>query len=190
MEPIEEKKYLDSVLIGEYQVGKTSIKNILESRNAETMPTVFLSNFHIETDNFIIKGFDYSGSKNYRNIVSANIPQSTKIAFLVFDLSNHGSFDTLHEWVELLENRTKAMIVLIGNKSDLVQERVVEYEEAKNYAEKINADIYIETSCVPPYSGIQYLKDYLNGLSSDDPRFVEPNASVVLQKTDSHYWCC
>lgn len=74
---------------------------------------------------------------------------------LVFDLTQYSTFSAIKNWViELQQNvETPMVLMVIGNKSDLVNERQVNYEEARNYATKIGA-MYHETS-VPHNEGIE-----------------------------------
>jgi len=53
-------------------------------------------------------------------------------SLIVFDITNHRSFDNVRYWVELLRERAveNVQIVLVGNKIDRSNERVVSKEEA------------------------------------------------------------
>ena len=68
-------------------------------------------------------------------------------AFLVFDLSNRQSFEELTKWFDIIYEscESKVVISLIGNKADLIEKRVVSYDEAKDYAQLKNLN-YVELS--------------------------------------------
>jgi small GTP-binding protein len=65
---------------------------------------------------------------------------------LVFDVTNRESFDHLGKWhTEITNSAPNANIILVGNKSDLEDDRQVTQEEAKHYANRLGIP-YIETS--------------------------------------------
>jgi hypothetical protein len=80
----------------------------------------------------------------------------SQAAFLVFDLTNRESYENVMEWLSeissFLENKDLPIIV-IGNKSDLEDQRVISYQEgvqmASDISEKGYPNIsYIETSAL------------------------------------------
>lgn len=75
--------------------------------------------------------------------------RNANAALLVFDTSNHRSFEEVKSWVlELQKNVIEPMyLLLVGNKIDLEEQRMVSHEEAIIYAQSIGAN-YIETSVV------------------------------------------
>jgi small GTP-binding protein len=66
---------------------------------------------------------------------------------LIFDLTNRTSFDNLEKWIEdvLSFGPEGVKFLLIGNKSDLDDDRVVSYIEAVNLAKRFDTN-YIEVS--------------------------------------------
>ncbi len=65
-------------------------------------------------------------------------------AILVFDLTNKETFDLLETWIKEFENTNKSDVskVLIGNKSDLEDQRQVTTEDAVNFAKTLNCKYY------------------------------------------------
>lgn len=57
-------------------------------------------------------------------------------ALVVFDITKHQTYDVVERWLKELYDHAEASIVvmLVGNKSDLAQEREVPTEEAKMFA--------------------------------------------------------
>ncbi|MFX1269240.1 MAG: roadblock/LC7 domain-containing protein [Promethearchaeota archaeon] len=68
-------------------------------------------------------------------------------AFLVFDLTNPSSFEHLPLWIEELKARVnkELPILLVGNKSDLTDQRAIPIEKINKFTRKFNL-YYIETS--------------------------------------------
>lgn len=74
--------------------------------------------------------------------------RNAECAIIVYDTTKLNTFKAVKYWLkELKENCTNPNIVvmLIGNKVDLINRRAVNIKEAKNFAEK-NDLYYIETS--------------------------------------------
>jgi len=59
-------------------------------------------------------------------------------ALLIFDLTNYESFEHLPQWIEEIRANIKNEVpfLLVGNKSDLIDERAISLEEINNFTEK------------------------------------------------------
>ncbi|TFG07400.1 MAG: GTP-binding protein [Promethearchaeota archaeon] len=68
-------------------------------------------------------------------------------ALLIFDLTSYESFEHLPQWIEEIRANVKSDIplLLVGNKSDLVDQRAVSLDEINNFTENFNL-YYMETS--------------------------------------------
>jgi len=66
---------------------------------------------------------------------------------MLFDLTRRDTFKTISNWLTDCRQLTnaKTVIVMIGNKVDLAEQRAVSFEEASKFADENNI-IYIETS--------------------------------------------
>lgn len=73
--------------------------------------------------------------------------RGAQAAIVVYDIQNSDSFVRAKNWVKELHRQASPNIViaLAGNKADLANNRVVDYEEAKQYAEE-NGLLFMETS--------------------------------------------
>ena len=147
--------YLFKILIlGDSFVGKTNmlkrfLQNEFDSNTKETVGVEFGSkNFTLGEKGDIVKAqiWDTAGQERYRSVTKAYY-KGAKGALLVFDITRKTTFENLDNW--LIDLRTNAdqdiLIILIGNKSDLVESRVVTSEEAQTKAEQYNV-AYLETS--------------------------------------------
>ena len=90
--------------------------------------------------------WDTAGQEKYKSMVSSYY-RGANVALIIFDLTNHISFDALPSWIEnyYKNGPEQKNIILIGNKKDLEVERQVTQEEAETFAETNNM-IYFETS--------------------------------------------
>lgn len=68
---------------------------------------------------------------------------------LVYDITRRPSFDHIPRWLEELRSHAdkNIVIMLVGNKSDLENQRAVPMEDAKEFAEKEGL-FFLETSAL------------------------------------------
>jgi Ras-related protein Rab-11A len=142
------------VLIGDSGVGKSNIlsRYIRDEFSIETKSTVGVEFGHkkIMLKNTKIKAqiWDTAGQERYKSITNAYY-KGAKGALVVFDLSRKDTFQTVDRWIDELKTNSdqESTIILIGNKSDLEEERQVTEEEARQKAEHYNL-AYLETSAL------------------------------------------
>ena len=141
-------------------MGKTSILNRYTKNifNEKTKPTVgcdlFQKNVKLPSKKKIrLTIWDTAGQERFRGLSSA-FYKNTKCVILVFDISHKRTFDNLERWLD--EARTfacnMALIIVIGNKSDLEIERKVNRELALKFTER-NKIFYSETSALENNDG-------------------------------------
>lgn len=84
----------------------------------------------------------------YRAVTSAYYRGAVG-AMLVYDISRRQSFDHITRWLEELRSHAdkNIVIILIGNKSDLEEQRAVPTEDAKEFAQKEGL-FFLETSAL------------------------------------------
>jgi Ras-related protein Rab-11A len=84
----------------------------------------------------------------YRAVTSAYYRGAVG-AMLVYDITKRQSFDHIPRWLEELRNHAdkNIVIILIGNKNDLEDQRAVPTEDAKEFAEKEGL-FFLETSAL------------------------------------------
>ena len=148
--------YLFKILIlGDSFVGKTNmLKRFLhdefDMNTKETVGVEFGSkNFILgEDEKDIVKAqiWDTAGQERYRSVTKAYY-KGAKGALLVYDISRRNTFENIDNWlIDLRTNGDKdILIILIGNKCDLIDKREVSVEEAQTKAEQYNI-AYMETS--------------------------------------------
>ena len=101
----------------------------------------------INGKNLIVKIYDTSGQEKYNSMVSNYYKKADGI-ILVFDLTNKESFDSINKWIKDINDNVdskKIKRVLVGNKIDLTDLRVITKEEAEEMAKSYEVKFY-ETS--------------------------------------------
>ncbi|XP_051113362.1 ras-related protein Rab2BV-like isoform X2 [Andrographis paniculata] len=142
------------VLIGDSGVGKSNILSrftrnefCLESKS--TIGVEFATRT-LEVEEKTVKAqiWDTAGQERYRAITSAYYRGAVG-ALLVYDISKRQSFDNIQRWLRELRDHADSNIVImmIGNKSDLVRLRAVSEQDGQSLAEKEEL-LFLETSAL------------------------------------------
>ena len=139
-------------ILGESRVGKTCIVSIHNGNHFDqnNLMTVGLDDYietiNLEGQEFKVKIYDTAGQERYRSI-SLSTVQISDGFILVFSVADRRSFEQINYWLKSIEeavDRSKKVIILIGNKID-IEERQVTKDEALLFAQK-NEFKYYETS--------------------------------------------
>ena len=140
------------VLVGDSFVGKTNImskylKNEFHEDSKATVGVEFGSKqFNIEGHAIKAQIWDTAGQERYKAITSAYY-KGAKGAFVVYDITRKASFDSIDKWVSDLTSAAdkKLTIVVIGNKSDLEDQRQITKEQGEEKSRKLDV-AFMETS--------------------------------------------
>ena len=138
--------------MGDAGVGKSSIilrytKNEFNSQMVSSIGVDFKAKDIIVNNKKVkLQLWDTAGHERFRTITTSYYRGAHGIA-TVFDLTNRESFEHVEKWLEEINKYAKENVMrfLIGNKSDLVNERQVSYEEVRALANKLNI-YYVETA--------------------------------------------
>ena len=142
------------ILIGDASVGKTNIltkylRNEFDPNSKATVGVEFGTK-NIQIDNKIIKVqiWDTAGQERYKAITSTYY-KGAKGAIIVYDITRKITFDNIEKWIGDLKVNGDANIIifLVGNKSDLNDNRQVSKEDGLNKSEKFNIP-FLETSAL------------------------------------------
>ncbi|XP_063953131.1 ras-related protein Rab-5B-like, partial [Lytechinus pictus] len=90
--------------------------------------------------------WDTAGQERYHSLAPMYY-RGAQAAIVVYDITNQETFGRAKTWVKELQRQASPNIViaLAGNKADLANKRMVEFEEAQAYAEE-NSLLFMETS--------------------------------------------
>jgi Ras-related protein Rab-6A len=141
------------ILGGEGGVGKTSmvhrfVEDSFESDYKSTIGTSIMKkecDFHgLESKvRFII--WDLAGQAQFKRVRQTYLANA-EVGILVFDVTRQETFDSLEDWFNDIKSISpKISLILVGNKIDLSDSRVVSTEQGEGIAKKLNLS-YIETS--------------------------------------------
>jgi Ras-related protein Rab-43 len=178
-ENIEEKIDLTFkiILIGESCTGKTSLTNkainnyFLNTHQVTLGFEYYIMIFEILKIKIKLNIWDTCGQEVYRSIINS-FYNNTSLAVIVFAINDLSSFENVEYWIlEVKKNSYPGIrLFLVGNKSDLENERVVNKEIIDQLIFKYNIDYYIETSAKEGNKVIELFKtialflydDYIN----------------------------
>ena len=142
------------ILVGEAQVGKTAIINqyIQNTFEEEYIATIGQEKQTKEITlkngtKFKLEIWDTIGQDSY-SAANKIFMRNAKIALLVYDITKEESFKNLNKFYTQvcdINGKDKIIFGVVGNKSDLYEERTVEEEDGQKYATDIGASFF-ETS--------------------------------------------
>ena len=142
------------IVLGDTSVGKTNIiqRYVSDNYSTDTKATVgvefFNKTFRINKDVVKLEIWDTAGQERYKSITSAYYKGSRGV-LLVYDITSLSSFEDIEKWKNEINEKVKGSLkmMLIGNKSDLKNERKVSTEIALEKAKLLNIP-FMETSAL------------------------------------------
>ena len=143
---------LKYIIVGDSSVGKSNLlmkfahNKFIEEYQATIGVEFAAKNVEVDKQVYRIQIWDTAGQENFRSITRAYYKNSV-CAMVVYDITNFKSFQNVQNWIEDIHNQSPktVLIILVGNKIDLEDKRVVSYEQGNDFAMK-NGIIFGETS--------------------------------------------
>ena len=138
------------IFVGDAGVGKTTIINRINDNEFQSAYDATIGvDFWPKKINFrgneiTLQIWDTAGQERYRGLIPSYVRNSS-IVFIVFDITNRKTFESIPKWIELIKSIEKNTLVLIGNKDDLEEKREVKKKEGEDLAKK-NEIAYYELS--------------------------------------------
>ena len=183
------------VMIGDQSVGKTSLvyQMCQDQWKNDTRPTVATAFYTLKGDEsqnqHDIQIWDTAGAERYRALNSVYYHNAMG-GILVFDLTNKTSFDSLNSWVEEFTNLAQAgaLIILVGNKCDLIDEFEIKPEDGEKWAKTHNMR-YFSTSAKESTNIIELREYILQTLSQRSISFFNSTVSLENSKKNKS-GCC
>ena len=153
----EQKEYVFKIVVlGESAVGKTSLINMYVEQTFERdyKPTLGANIIRkdVDIDNLKVRLilWDLAGQEKY-NVIRSMYFQGCSGAMLTYDVTRPQTFEAItSKWLKDFQNyvKKKAAYILIGNKTDLEDQRIISTDEGKKMAENIEASDFVETSAL------------------------------------------
>ncbi|KAJ5076541.1 rab family gtpase [Anaeramoeba ignava] len=202
------------ILIGNSNVGKTSLIIRYVDNNfifiKETTIGIDFRTKDTEIDGKIVRLqiWDTAGQEIYRNSISfsSSVYKNADIILVVFDLTKEESLYKIEYFLNEIENncRTNPLIVIVGNKSDLIEEQLENVEE--KIKEILNGDkfIFFKTSAKDGTNVNELFYEIAKKFKENQPKHYlkkeeENSNNIILQdakdsndknKSKSQKKCC
>ena len=182
-------KLLSLLTIGNQEVGKTAIlsqfiDNIFIQNTVRTTGQEFKvveRTIKIEGKDVKqkVKIWDSSGQERFRDIVVSSAKNTNGI-FLIYDVTSQKTFDDLQGWIESIEKAKDLKtfpFIIMANKIDLKDKRVITQEQGKAFAASKNMP-YFETSAKTG-QGLNEALDYLITAATKSVMGL-PNDNIII----------
>ena len=193
------------ILVGESGVGKTCLLSMyVKGAIEQTIPTIAVEFCTKEIElcdgtKVKVQIWDTAGEERFKSLAMTYYRKAFGI-LLLFDVTKKSSFMACKNYLEevRINSDKKCVIYLVGNKIDLVDERVITKEVAEEFAKSENIK-YIETSAVKNMKVSEAFTTLLNDIykvkQEDDKSklFLNNTANIELKKNqtfNSDNFCC
>ena len=187
------------IIIGDTCVGKSNIlsrylkdefKDDAKATVGVELGTKFLK---IKDIGAKLQIWDTAGQERYRSITSSYYKGSHG-CFIVYDITNEATFQNVDKWFEQAQKEASkdVSIILVGNKSDLENERKVTKEKGEEKAKNFNCPFF-ETSALSKINIDDIFNEMVNNIfertggpkgEEDDLEIVNENDNPVNLNTE------
>lgn len=140
------------LMIGDSGVGKTCL--LLRYANDSFSPTFIttigidfkIKNIQLDGKRIKLQIWDTAGQERFRTITTSYFRGAQGI-LLVYDVTDRNSFISIRNWVAQIQMHADVNVnkILIGNKCDVQDQRVISYEEGEALAKEYSISFF-ETS--------------------------------------------
>ena len=197
------------VIIGDTYVGKTNIlsryiSNEFDPNSNSTIGVELTTkSYNFDNNDVKVQIWDTAGQEKYRSITSSYY-KGAQGCLLVYDITKKKSFDNIDKWYSELKSNSdeKIYTMLLGNKSDLEENREVSIEEAEKKAKNFNI-AFMETSAYNGNNINKAFNELINNVYQNNKHAFNQEIKVILKdkgveipqenneenKKDSN-WCC
>ena len=154
------------VFLGETSVGKTSIVQRMlmdtfkDYQDSTIGASFFTKRKEIDGEKVQYDIWDTAGQERYRSLAPMYY-RNADCAVLVFDINCRESYEKVKEYVKEMElnNPGCLMTILLGNKCDMLNEKICEFE-IREYCDTIKA-VYFECSA-KTNKNIYFIQRYID----------------------------
>ena len=188
------------VFLGDTSVGKSClavrfVRNDFFEFQEPTIGAAFLGkNITLNDTRYKFEIWDTAGQERYRSLAPMYY-RGAKAAVVVYDITNEDTFKGAKSWVKELKTKTtNCIVLLVGNKVDLIENRKVDIDMVDDFA-KNHGLIYIETSAKTGENVDEIFKTIAKNLPKDSED-VQYNESLDITVEGDNkerynvYTCC
>ena len=141
------------LLVGDLNVGKTSLlmrytENTFTYDTVSTIGVDFKQKkIFYDNEQYNLQIWDTAGHERFQTMTSSYY-RGADVIIMVYDVTNSSSFQSIDKWIKEIERYSLNSVfrILVGNKCDLIANKVVDSQTGENYAESLGIP-FIETSC-------------------------------------------
>lgn len=177
---------LKYIILGDAGVGKTSI---IKRQSEDIFSNTYMSTIGVDYINIKINNQDYNlniavwdtaGQEKFKNIVNVYYRGITA-ALIVYDITDINTFNNVESWIkEIKDSSPNCYIMIVGNKTDLAENRQV-YSEHINSIEEIKNGTYQHIECSSKQN--HNIEDIFTSLSN---KLCDELKNNKIQSTDSN----
>eukprot|EP00754_Rhynchopus_humris_P014105 Rhum_TRINITY_DN14369_c24_g1::Rhum_TRINITY_DN14369_c24_g1_i1::g.86855::m.86855/K07893/RAB6A; Ras-related protein Rab-6A len=173
------------VVCGDTHVGKTSIitRFIYDTFDKQYQATIGIDflckTMYLEDRTVRLQVWDTAGQERFRSLIPAYI-RGSSVAIVVYDICERQSFLSSEKWVEEVraQRHDDVLIVLVGNKTDKGEARVIPLDEGEAKAKELNV-MFIETSAKTGYNIKTLFRKVANSLPALPAAAANPGGGAV-----------
>ena len=145
-------------MIGEKDVGNTCFLLRLTDDSLNKVENHYTCVFFIDKESILLQFERIVGEEGFHSLASDNF-QGVHGIILSYDITKQNSFKNLRNWLQQIKANPSTKIVLIGTKSDKINDRAISEEEGKKLADEFNIGFF---ECSAKLNtNIKAIRDYL-----------------------------
>ena len=146
---VKEDYKIKIIVVGDSGVGKTNLINRFASDKFDTNSKATIGvefvykTLKINKEIIKVEVWDTAGVERYRSITSSYY-KGANGAIIVYDLTDEESFKNVESWMNevIKKGKQNMQFLLVGNKKDLINDRVVTEQKGIDKAKELNMNLF------------------------------------------------
>jgi small GTP-binding protein len=167
------------------------IRNVFDRDMAATVGAAYFPTVIVTSREEVrLQVWDTAGQEKFRALAPFYF-RGTAVAILVYDVTQKQTLEGIDDWANEIATKAPSAIklVVVGNKKDLADERVVSASDGNEASRKIRAEFHIETSAKTG-EGLQELFTRIAELNLTEDLVQEHVDQKVSPPTENPNSCC